>query len=142
MSLRKKSLKVMPGPFACLKSIQIFYCRNKFFWLLLSFSKTAQSKQAPNRWIFAQSGHPVTGLKSISSSYDTNSKMLILSTALVRGCQMAYFQTQKSQFGYILQDLAVEDFGYILWPFDIFFDRLVNFMAIWWIISRFGMLYQ
>jgi hypothetical protein len=58
------------------------------------------------------------------------------------------FSNQKSQFGKILEGLAMEDVGifndhlvqftviwYILWPFG-------RFMVIWHIFSCFGMLHQ
>jgi hypothetical protein len=31
---------------------------------------------------------------------------------------------------------------YILWPFGIFYGNLVYFIVIWYIVSCFGMLYQ
>jgi hypothetical protein len=65
-----------------------------------------------------------------------------------QGCQMVYFQTKNPKFGYILEDLAMEDvcafYGrlvyftailYILWPFGIFYGYLVY-------LFRFGMLCQ
>jgi hypothetical protein len=65
----------------------------------------------------------------------------------MQGCQMAYFQNQKSLFYKILEGLAVEDVGifyghlvyfmaiwYILWPFGIFYGHLVYFVAIWYIL--------
>jgi hypothetical protein len=67
-----------------------------------------------------------------------------------QGCQMAYFQTKKLQFGEILEGLAIEDVGifcghlvyfvaiwYILWPFGIFYGYLVYFMVIWYILWLF-----
>jgi hypothetical protein len=74
-----------------------------------------------------------------------------------QGCQMVYFQTKKSQFGYILEGLGIESVGIfygrleytyyrhllyviIIWnilrPFDIFFDRLVYFVVIWYNIPQ------
>jgi hypothetical protein len=44
----------------------------------------------------------------------------------VRGCQMVYFQTQKSQFGLILEEIEMEDVG-------IFYGHFVYFTAIWYI---------
>jgi hypothetical protein len=55
---------------------------------------------------------------------------------------MVHFQTKKSQFGSILEGVAMEDVG-------IFYDRLVYFtanwytyfMAIWYILWSFGILF-
>jgi hypothetical protein len=61
---------------------------------------------------------------------------------------MVYFQTQKSQFGHILEGLTMEDAGNfldiwsILRPFDIFYGHLVCFLVIWYIFPHFGILYQ
>jgi hypothetical protein len=42
------------------------------------------------------------------------------------------FSNQKSQFGSILEDPAMEDVGmYIIWPFGLFCGHLVYFAAIW-----------
>jgi hypothetical protein len=41
------------------------------------------------------------------------------------------FSNQKSQFGLILEGPAIEDVG-------MFYDQLVNFMAIWYILWPFG----
>jgi hypothetical protein len=59
-----------------------------------------------------------------------------------------FFLDQKSQFGYILDDLGIENvdiysghleyftsFGYILRAFD-------NFVVIWYIFPHFGILYR
>jgi hypothetical protein len=48
-----------------------------------------------------------------------------------QGCQMAYFQNEKSQFGQFLGGLAMEDVG-------IFNGHLVYFTAIWYILWLFG----
>jgi hypothetical protein len=51
-------------------------------------------------------------------------------------CQMAYLQTKKSEFGYILEGLAMQDVWYILRPFGPFYGHLVyfvNFIIIWYI---------
>jgi hypothetical protein len=63
------------------------------------------------------------------------------------GCQMAYSQTQNP----ILTVLAMGDIGifydhlvhfeaiwYILWPFGIFCGHLVYFVAVWYILWPFG----
>jgi hypothetical protein len=65
------------------------------------------------------------------------------------------FPNQKSQFGLILQALAMEDVGIfygnldyftaiwsILRPFGISCGHWVDFIFIWYIFYRFGMLYQ
>jgi hypothetical protein len=50
-------------------------------------------------------------------------------------CQMVYiFAYQKSQFGYILEGLGMENVG-------IFYGYFACFGVIWCIFSRFGMLY-
>jgi hypothetical protein len=64
------------------------------------------------------------------------------------GLPDGFFSDQKSRFGYILEDLAMENvdiysgrleyfltIGYILWAFD-------SFVVIWYIIPRFGTLHQ
>jgi hypothetical protein len=51
------------------------------------------------------------------------------------------FSNQKSHIGKILEGLAIEDVGIfmtiwnILWPFDIIYGRLVQFVVIWYIFS-------
>jgi hypothetical protein len=40
-----------------------------------------------------------------------NKSVCLRATPMARGCQMAYFSNQKSQFGYILEGLAMEDVG-------------------------------
>jgi hypothetical protein len=65
---------------------------------------------------------------------------------MYQGCQMVSFQTKKSQFGKILEGLAMENLGIfydhlvyltaiknILWPFGTFCGHLVHFVAIWYI---------
>jgi hypothetical protein len=42
------------------------------------------------------------------------------------------FSYQKSQLGFILEGLGMENVGvHILWTFGIFYDHLVDFMEIW-----------
>jgi hypothetical protein len=54
------------------------------------------------------------------------------------------FSYQKSQFGYILDGLAMQDvcafYDHLVyvWPFDTFYDYFVYFEVIWYIFSRFG----
>jgi hypothetical protein len=69
--------------------------------------------------------------------------------ALTRGCQMVYFHTKKSQFGYILEGHGMENFGLfydnlicILWKFDTSFGHLVYFIAIWNIWWSFGIYFH
>jgi hypothetical protein len=58
------------------------------------------------------------------------------------------FSNQKSKFGYILEGLVMEDVGIfmailsILRLHGIFYGHLVNFVVIWYIFPRFGMLYR
>jgi hypothetical protein len=40
-----------------------------------------------------------------------------------QGCEVVYFQTKKSQFGYILEGVAMEDVGIILRPFCQFYSH-------------------
>jgi hypothetical protein len=50
-----------------------------------------------------------------------------------QGCQIVYFQTKKSQFGYILEGPGMENVG-------IFNDHLEYFRAIWYMLwNVFGM---
>jgi hypothetical protein len=55
---------------------------------------------------------------------------------------------QKSQFGKILEGLAMEDVGIfmtflsILWPNGSFNGHLVHFVAIWYIFPLFGILHR
>jgi hypothetical protein len=44
------------------------------------------------------------------------------------------FSNQKSQFGYILEGLAMEDVG-------LFYGHLLHFIAIWCILWAFGEFY-
>jgi hypothetical protein len=53
---------------------------------------------------------------------------------------MVCLQTQKSEFGYILESLAMYVRCCILWTFDIFNAHL--FIVILYISPRFGILYQ
>jgi hypothetical protein len=46
---------------------------------------------------------------------------------VTQGCQIAYFQNQKFQFGYTLEDRGVENLV-------IFYSFVVTFMAIWYIL--------
>jgi hypothetical protein len=54
-----------------------------------------------------------------------------------QGCQMVCFQIKNTK---------LVNFGgscngscwYILWPFGLFYDNLVNFVAIWYILWLFG----
>jgi hypothetical protein len=61
---------------------------------------------------------------------------------------MVYFQTKHTNFGNIFKGLSMDDVGifnghwYILRPFDILDGHLVYFVVIWYIFTRFGMLYQ
>jgi hypothetical protein len=62
------------------------------------------------------------------------------------------FIDQKSQFGYILEGLAMEDVGIletfnlftakwnILWPFGAFCGHFVHFVVLWYILTSFGKL--
>jgi hypothetical protein len=65
-----------------------------------------------------------------------------------QGCQMEYFQTKKSQFGSILEGLAMEDVEIffdiwsILRPFQIFYGHSVYFMVICYIFPRVGIVHQ
>jgi hypothetical protein len=55
---------------------------------------------------------------------------------------------QKSQFGQILEGLAMADVGICtavlstLRPNDTFYGHLVHFVVIWYIFSSFGILYR
>jgi hypothetical protein len=62
---------------------------------------------------------------------------------------MVYFRDQKSQFGQILECLAMKDVGkffgrsvylsaisYILWPFGRFCGHFGTFFLFWYIVSR------
>jgi hypothetical protein len=51
-----------------------------------------------------------------------------------QGCQIAFFQTQKSKFEKILEGLAIVDAG-------ILHGHMVYFMAIWFILWPFGIFY-
>jgi hypothetical protein len=48
-----------------------------------------------------------------------------------QGCQMIYFQTKNPDLGKILEGLAMEDVG-------IFYNHLVNFTSILYILWLFG----
>jgi hypothetical protein len=47
------------------------------------------------------------------------------------GLQDGILSYQKSQFGYILEGLGMENFG-------IFYCRWINFMGIWYLFGSFG----
>jgi hypothetical protein len=51
-------------------------------------------------------------------------------SALGQGCQMAYFQTQKSQFEYILEGLAMEEVD-IFCCHVVYFTRSGIFCGLW-----------
>jgi hypothetical protein len=51
----------------------------------------------------------------------------------IQGCQMVYFKTKKSQFGYFVEGLGMENVVYILRPFGVIYGRLVEFVFIWYI---------
>jgi hypothetical protein len=61
-----------------------------------------------------------------------------------------YISKPKIPFGYILEGLRIENVCIdILWSFEVFYNHLACFMAIWYILlsfgkisTRFGMLYQ
>jgi hypothetical protein len=62
---------------------------------------------------------------------------------------MAYFQTKDPNLGKIFEGLVMDNVGIIyraIWstlrPFGIFCGDLVHFTVIWYIFSRFGMLYK
>jgi hypothetical protein len=45
---------------------------------------------------------------------------------------MVSLQTKNDQFGYILEDLGIENVVIgIFWSFGIFYDQWVYFMGIW-----------
>jgi hypothetical protein len=54
------------------------------------------------------------------------------------------FASQKSQVWKILESLGIENIGILkfLWPFGIFYNNLVYFVIVWYILIRFGMLYH
>jgi hypothetical protein len=54
------------------------------------------------------------------------------------------FASQKSQLWKILESLGIENIGILkfLWPFGIFYNNLVYFVIVWYILIRFGMLYH
>jgi hypothetical protein len=57
---------------------------------------------------------------------------------IYQGCQMVYiFSNQKSQFGYVLEGLAMEDFGIIyVHLVYIFYGNLVYFPLSWYVAPR------
>jgi hypothetical protein len=62
---------------------------------------------------------------------------------MIRGCQMAFFQTKNPNLGKFLEGLAMEDIGtYILRPFGLFNDHLVYFVAIWYMLWLFGIFFR
>jgi hypothetical protein len=58
------------------------------------------------------------------------------------------FSDQKSEVGYILEGLLIEDVGIVYvplvycWPFGIFCGHLVYIIVFVYTFSRFGMLYR
>jgi hypothetical protein len=58
----------------------------------------------------------------------------------IQGCQMVCFQTKNPNLGKFWRALDWKKL--ILWPFGIFYGYLVNFVFIWYILSRFGNMYQ
>jgi hypothetical protein len=65
-----------------------------------------------------------------------------------QGCQMSYFQTKNPNLGKFWRVLQWKMLVYFmaiwsnLWQFCIFYDHLVYFVLILYILSRFGMLRQ
>jgi hypothetical protein len=51
------------------------------------------------------------------------------------------FSNQKSQFGLILEGLAMEDVGIFYGRFGLFYCHLVYFTAVWSILLPFGLFY-
>jgi hypothetical protein len=58
-----------------------------------------------------------------------------------QGCQMAYFQTKIHNLGKFWSVLQRKMLVYF-WPLGIFYGHLGYFIVIWYIFSRFGMLYH
>jgi hypothetical protein len=59
---------------------------------------------------------------------------------LFSGLPDGIFSNQKSQFGYFLWACNGKGW-YILWPFGLFYEYLVQFMAIWyicWLLGKFS----
>jgi hypothetical protein len=65
-----------------------------------------------------------------------------------QGCQMAYFQTKKTNLGKFWMVwkwkmlVYFMDIWCILWKFGIFYGHLVYFMDIWDILWSFGIFYE
>jgi hypothetical protein len=64
--------------------------------------ETAQLNKLHKQPLFSIYNLPIPWRELISRPIEPNS---------TQGCQMAYFQTKKSQFGLILEGLAKEDVG-------------------------------
>jgi hypothetical protein len=66
----------------------------------------------------------------------------------VQCCQMVYFQTENPNLGKFWKVLQWKMFGIfrailsISRPTGIFYGHLVHFVVIWYIFTRFGMLYR
>jgi hypothetical protein len=65
--------------------------------------------------------------------FETSYLAIIVSLRSVLGLPGGIFSNQKSQFGQILEGLAMEDVG-------IFYCHLVYFTVIWYILWLFGFL--
>jgi hypothetical protein len=59
-------------------------------------------------------------------------------TYVLRGCQMAYFRTKKSNWGNFWRVLQC---WCILWAFGRFYGHLLYFTAIWYILWLFGIFF-
>jgi hypothetical protein len=83
-------------------------------------------------------------LKILSKSFWTSPM-----ESAIQECQMVCFQTKKSQYGSILEGLAMKIAGIfyahsvyftaienILWPFDIFCGHLVYFFPFLYVVTR------
>jgi hypothetical protein len=72
----------------------------------------------------------------------------VLSRNVKQGCQTAYSQTKNPNLGKfwrVLQCKVLVYFmaiSFIVLPFGIFCGNLVNFTVVWYIFSRFGVLFQ
>jgi hypothetical protein len=78
---------------------------------------------------FAQSGHPdlqTPPRLTLSRSSRANKTQS-------QGCQMAYFRTKNPNLGKLLRVYFMAIWS-ILWPSGLFYDHLVYFVAIWYIL--------
>jgi hypothetical protein len=83
-------------------------------------------------------------LCSIAYVVNVYKHVVIAFCCYYQGCQMVYLYTKNPTLGIFWRALKIKCW-YFSWPFGIFYRNLVHllyFAIIWYIVARFGTLYQ